>query len=155
MTLSAELVGLLSADPAEDVWEPVFPLLTVDADGYPRVCLLSRAELAADPDTVRCVLRSPRTVANLRRDRRAVLVVVTDQSAHYLRLDVQTVLGEDTAAGVAVAFAVQAAKEDTLGIPLRPMMFESSAYVRSLERWDDNRTLLDRLRDTEHDERLQ
>jgi len=144
VTLSYDLVRLLTASPVEDAWEPVFPLLTVDPDGYPRVCLLSRAELTAGPDTVRCVLRSPHTIANLRGHRRAVLIVVSDRSARYLRLRVLEVVGDESAAGVVVRFSVLEVKDDTLDIPLRPMTFWSSAYVRGAERWEENRVLLDR-----------
>ena len=48
-----------------------------------------------------------------------------------------------------MAFAVDGTEDDTLGIPLRPMMFQSSSYVRDRERWDDNRALLRRLAATE------
>jgi hypothetical protein len=46
---------------------------------------------------------------------------------------------------VAVAFDVAGAEADTLGIPLRPMMFHSSSRVRHFEHWDDNREFLERL----------
>lgn len=63
-------------------------------------------------------------------------------------------LEEDDGQTLAVAFAVDGTEDDTLGIPLRPIMFQSSSNVRDRERWDDNRVLLRRLaaegtRDTE------
>jgi hypothetical protein len=144
--LPAEVAGLLAGEPDEDAWEPAVQLLTTDADGYPRVCLLSRAELEADAETVRCALRARRTIANLRRDGRALLVVVGSQSAHYVRLRARTIVdGEDEGGGIGIAFVVEAAEEDTLGIPLRPPMFRASSYVRDRERWDANRLLLRRL----------
>ncbi|HEY6499907.1 MAG TPA: hypothetical protein VIZ20_10810 [Streptosporangiaceae bacterium] len=148
--LPAEVLGLLSGDAAEDAWEPVFLLLTVGADGYPQVCQLSRAEIeAAPPGVVRVVIRARRTIASLRRDGRGRLVVVGGQSAYYLSLRAGATLAEDDGRTLAVSFAVEATEADTLGIPLRPMMFQSSAYVRDRERWDDNRALLGRLARTE------
>ena len=144
--LPAEVLGLLSGDAAEDAWEPVFLLLTVGADGYPQVCQLSRAEIeAAPPGVVRVVIRARRTITSLRRDGRGRLVVVGGQSAYYLSLRAGATLAEDDGRTLAVSFAVEATEADTLGIPLRPMMFQSSAYVRDRERWADNRALLNRL----------
>jgi hypothetical protein len=74
---------------------------------------------------------------------------VGGQSAYYLRLRTATVLAEDGGRTLAVTFAVDGADDDTLGIPLRPMMFQSSSYIRERERWDDNRALLGRLADAE------
>jgi hypothetical protein len=66
-----------------------------------------------------------------------------------LSLRAGATLAEDDGRTLAVSFAVEATEADTLGIPLRPMMFQSSAYVRDRERWDDNRALLGRLARTE------
>ena len=44
-----------------------FPILTVDGDGYPHVCLLSCAELAADEYHVFAVVASGTTIENIRR----------------------------------------------------------------------------------------
>ncbi|HEX3961027.1 MAG TPA: hypothetical protein VHZ03_31145 [Trebonia sp.] len=152
--LPSEVAGLLRGEAAEDAWEPVFLLLTVSSDGYAQVCQLSRAEIEVGQgqhgaDVIRGVIRARRTIANLHRDGRGLLVVVGGQSAYYLRLRTATVLEEDGGRTLAVAFAVDGAEDDTLGIPLRPMMFQSSSYVRDRERWDDNRALLGRLADTE------
>lgn len=143
--LSDEVAGLLVGDAAEDAWEAAFHLLTVDPDGYPRVCLLSKAELAADGYVIRCVLRARRTIANVRRDGRAVLTAVGPQAAHYVRLQAQVIVEDSGSGGTGVRFMVTAEEADTLGIPLRPMTFRASAYVRDRERWDENRALLDRL----------
>jgi hypothetical protein len=144
--LPAEVLELVGGDAAADAWEPVFLLLTVGPDGYSRVCQLSRAEIEADPaGVVRGVLRARRTIANLRRDGRGQLVVVGGEATYYLNLRAATTLEEDDGTTLAVSFAVEATETDTLGIPLRPMMFQSSAYVADRERWDDNRVLLARL----------
>lgn len=150
--LGDEVVDLLAGDAADDGWESVFHLLTADPDSYPRVCLLSRAELAADGDTVRCVLRARRTIANVRRDGNAVLVVVGGHSAHYVRLRARFLVEESgNGGGIAVAFTAGTDEEDTLGIPLRPMMFWASSDLRQRERSDDNRVLLGRLASAESD----
>lgn len=148
--LPSEVAALLHGSAAEDTWEPVFLLLTVGPDGYAQVCQLSRAEIEVGPgqdgaDVICGVIRARRTIANLRRDGRGLLVVVGGQSAYYLRLRAATVLEEDGGGTLAVAFAVDGSEDDTLGIPLRSMMFQSSSYVRDRERWDDNRALLRRL----------
>jgi hypothetical protein len=148
--LPAEVLDQLGGDAAADAWEPVFLLLTVGPDGYSRVCQLSRAVIEADPGgVVRGVLRARRTIANLRRDRRGQLVVVGGEATYYLSLRAGTTLEEDDGETLAVSFTVEATETDTLGIPLRPMMFQSSAYVRDRERWDDNRALLRRLEQAE------
>ena len=152
--LPAEVRELLSGEPGDDAWEPVAHLLTTGDDGFPRVCLLSRAELAASQDGVGCVVRAAHTIANLRRDGKALLVVTGERAAHYVRLRARTIIGaargpaggnDGDGGRVAVAFDVTGAEADTLGIPLRPMMFRSSSRVRHLEHWDDNREFLERL----------
>ena len=138
---------MLAGEPGDDAWEPIAHLLTTDDDGYPRVCLLSRAELAtAGTDAAGCVVRARRTIANLRRDGQALLVVTGEQAAHYIRLRVRTILGSEDGTGrAAIAFDVTGAQADALGVPLRPMTFRASAALRSYERWDENRALLERV----------
>jgi hypothetical protein len=149
MMLPAEVTALLRGDAAEDAWEPVFLLLTVGADGYSQVCQLSRAEIETDGDVVRGIIRARRTIANLRRDGRGLLVLVGGEAAYYLKLRLRATLEEDEGRTLAAAFAVEDTEDDTLGIPLRPMMFQASSYVRDRERWDDNRALLRRLEQAE------
>ena len=122
----------------------------MDDDGFPRVCLLSRAELAAGEraageDTVSCVVRARHTIANLRRTGQGLLVVAGGEAAYYVRLRVLATLAEAAGGRLAAAFAVIAAEQDTLGVPLRPMAFRASAALRSYERWDENRALLERV----------
>jgi hypothetical protein len=152
VVLPPEVSGLLAGQPGEDTWEPVAHLLTTDTDGYPRVCLLSRAELAAgtDPatgnDAVGCVMRATHTLANLRRNGRALLVVTGAEAAHYVRLGAREFLeAADGSGRAAVAFDVTGTHADSLGIPLRPMTFRADARVRQLEQWDSNREFLARL----------
>jgi hypothetical protein len=144
--LPAEVRGLLAGEPGDDTWEPVAHLLTTGDDGFPRVCLLSRAELATRADAIGCVVRARHTIANLHRDGLAVLAVTGEQAAYYIRLRTQTILDADDGSGrAAIAFDIDGVRADTLGIPLRPMMFRASSRVRHLEQWDSNREFLERL----------
>ncbi|HEX6452920.1 MAG TPA: hypothetical protein VF060_26115 [Trebonia sp.] len=144
--LPAEVRELLAGEPGDDTWEPVAHLLTTGDDGFPRVCLLSRAELATSADAVGCVLRARHTIANLRRDGLAVLAVTGEQAAYYVRLRARTILDTDDGSGrAAIAFDVDDTQADTLGIPLRPMMFRASSRVRHLEQAGANREFLERL----------
>jgi hypothetical protein len=142
------VAALLAGTPEDGAWEAVLPLLTVDPDGYPRVCLLSRAEVEVAGDALRCVVRSRRTTANLRRDGRALLLAVDGVSAHYLHLSLRReAAGADDRAALAVEFAVAAAEEDSRDTPLRPMTFLAGAAVREADRTDRNPGILSRLAD--------
>jgi hypothetical protein len=141
--LPAEVLEQFAGTPVAGAWEPVFPLLTSDPGGEPRVCLLSRAEIEAGHSTLRCALRSRRTTANLRRSRVAVLQVVTDTVSWSVRTRVGREVTDDD--GVAVELLVTGVERDTLGIPLRPMTFLADAALAATERWDDNAVLFARL----------
>jgi hypothetical protein len=141
------LAGLLDGRPVEGAWEPVFPLLTPDPGGEPRVCLLSRAELEADgeqPGLVRCAVRSRRTSDNLRRAGVAVLLVVDGTDSWSVRTRMGRVVADD--GGLAAELIVTGVERDSLGIPLRPMRFRVDSTLAALERWDDNARLLARLK---------
>ena len=98
--LPPEVRALLAGEPDDGAWEPVAHLLTVDDDGFPRVCLLSRAELAAGEDTVSCVVRARHTIANLRRTGQALLVVAGGEAGRY-----SAVLGPCTGMGYQIVSA--------------------------------------------------
>ena len=142
--LPAAVLGLLAGTPEAGAWEPVFPLVTTDPDGGPRVCLLSSAELEADPDRVRCAVRSRRTTANLRRGGAALLQVVEGATSWSVRTRVGRT-AQDGHGGFAAELLVTAVEPDSLGIPLRPMTFLADAALAALERWDDNAVLFARL----------
>ena len=141
--LPAAVIERLAGFPVPGEWEPVFPLLTTDPGGEPRVCLMSRAELEAEPRRVRCAVRSRRTSANLRRTRLAVLQVVDDTVSWSIRTRLGRVVVDD--GGLAAELLVTAVERDSLGIPLRPMGFLADGSVAALERWDDNAALFARL----------
>jgi hypothetical protein len=146
VTLPPEAVAAVAGTTEDDAWEVVLPLLTVDEDGFPRVCQLSRAEVDIDGASVRCVVRGRRTTANLRRDRRALLVVVHDVTAYYVRMTVsRAVIDEQRPGALAVEFRIDRVEEDSRHTPLRPMTFLASAWVRTQDHTDGDRGLLDRL----------
>jgi hypothetical protein len=139
-----EVLALLAGTPVAGTWEPVFPLLTTDTDGAPRICLLSRAEIEAGRGVVRCAIRSRRTTANLRRTRTAVLQVVAGATSWSLRARVGAT-ASDGNGGFAAELVITGVERDSLGIPLRPMTFLADAALAALERWDDNAVLFARL----------
>ena len=137
------LLALLVGWPVPDRWEPVFPLLTTDPEGEPRICLLSRAELDATPEVLRCVIRSRRTSANLLRTRVAVLQVVGDDTSWSVRTRVGRTVTDD--GGLGAELIVTGVEADSLGIPLRPMAFLADAALAAAERWDAGAALFTRL----------
>jgi len=136
VTVPEELAELLEGTPDVDAHEQAFPFLTVDEHGFPHVALLSRSELDVGPGRAEVLVAvgSPRTRANLRRDGRAGLVAVAGTVAHYAKLrvvrsiEVQGLLG--------CALAVVEHKGDSLGVPLEPIGFRTSAEIARLERWE-------------------
>jgi hypothetical protein len=141
--LPADVLAVLAGTPVAGQWEPVFPLLTTDAGGGPQICLLSRAEIDAEPGIVRCAVRSRRTSANLRRSGAAVLQVVEGTTSWSVRTRVGRTVTDD--GGLAAELLVTDVEQDSLGIPLRPMGFLADAAIARLERWDDNARLFARL----------
>lgn len=142
---------VLRSEAADDGWAPVWPLLTCDGDGRPRVCMLSPGQVRATTsgDALLCVVRSRRTTANLQRTGAATMVVVDGCNACYLRLTVSRSTAQ-TDGGVVVAFDVEGEERDSVGVPLSPLEFWCSAELRGMERWDADRALLD-AEETTHD----
>jgi len=143
--LPDEVHRLLTGLPEAGEWEPVFPLLTTDPDGAPRICLLSRAEFQAAPDAIRVVLRSRRTSANLRRTGVAVLQAVGADTSYAIRVALGRTLSDGSA--LAAELTVTAVEADTLGIPLRPMTYEVDPALAETENWAGNAALFARLSD--------
>lgn len=141
--LPDEVLRLLTGLPGANRWEPVFSLLTVDPDGAPRICLLSRAELQAEAGTVRVVLRSRRSSANLRRTGLAVLQVVGTETSYAIRMELGRTLTDDAA--LAAELTVTAVEPDSLGIPLRPMTYQADPALAETENWSGNAALFARL----------
>ena len=87
--LPADVVALLSGDDLDRRVGFTMELLTVDADGWPRVALLSAGEVvAADDAHLRLALwPESRSTANLTRTGRGSLAFVHAGSAFTLRLE--------------------------------------------------------------------
>lgn len=143
MTTPPDVVAMLAGRPAAGTWEPMFPLLTVDDSGFPHVCLLSRAELAADNRWVYAVLTSRNTIKNLSRDRKATLVVVGTDTASYVKLTVRESVPDGDWLGVACQVA--SAKNDSLHIPLRPPQYLVTQELSVTENWARGERMLARL----------
>jgi hypothetical protein len=134
VVIPPEVVEQLTGLPTPGRQEAAFPLLTVDDEGFPHVCLLSRAELEADGGEVRAVIASRRTRANLERSGHATLVVVEGTTAHYLKLVLERSHLVDER--LAAAFTVADHHADSLGIPLTPLGYLPTDNLSALERWD-------------------
>lgn len=141
-----DLVRLLEGAPGIDAQEQAFPFVTVDEAGFPHAALLSRSELepCRDRDELVAVVASRRTRANIERDGRALLIAVEGTTAHYAKLRLVRSIRDDELLGC--AFEVAEHKRDSLGIPLAPITFRTSADLARDERWQVSAKLLDRLR---------
>lgn len=136
----ADVVAAVSGRPVSGEWEAILPLLTVDDNGYPHVCLLSRAEVAADRQHVYAVIASPTTIANLQRCGRATLVVFGDTAATYTKLVVNS--AQTSGRWLLVAFDVTTVKRDSIDIPLRPPTCRVNDDVAARENWARSAALL-------------
>lgn len=143
--LPAGVVAAIAGRPAVGSEEPAFQLLTVREDGLVHVTLLSRSEIEVDAGLVLLALAGRTTPGNVERTGSATLVVVTGTSSCSIALARAGSLREETMTGfVMVPTEV---REDSLGIPLRPITFSVPADLPGVERWDLSLRLLERLRD--------
>lgn len=142
VTVPSEIVAVLAGSPEIGSWESMFPLLTVDEAGFPHVCLLSRAELEADPRHVYAALASPTTVRNLSRRPAATLMVIVDDCARYLKLTMVHTSGSGL---TAVVFEVTSSVRDSLSIPLMPPRYLVASSLPVAEAWAQSAELLARL----------
>jgi hypothetical protein len=87
--LDADVLALLDGTDLQARAGLTLELITVDADGWPRVALLSVGEvLATGEGSLRLALwPGSRTTANLERSARALLAFVLDGTAHRVRLE--------------------------------------------------------------------
>jgi hypothetical protein len=131
-----QLAELLTGWPGIGEREQAFPFLTVDEAGFPHVALLSRHELDVSPgrEEVLVALHSTHTRANLGRDGRAGLIAIAGPVARYAKLRVTRSLEMDGLLGCALELV--ALKEDSYGIPLEPIGFQTTEEVARLDRWD-------------------
>lgn len=145
MMIPDVVVTQLSGDRGLGEAEPMFPFLTVDADGFPRACMLSRGELWPADGELIAVVAARRASANLERARQATLLVVGGEQLYYVRLIV--VSTKRTESGVLVArLTAESVEEDSAGVALRPMTFTSTRDLAERERTTQSRTLAQELR---------
>lgn len=120
----------------------MFPLLTIDERGFPYVCMLSRAELKADENHIYAALASRTTLSNLSRSPTATLMVILDDSAHYLNL---TLVHTSVSVPAAVVFELVSSVRDSLAIPLRPPRYLVTSSLPVAEAWAQSAKLLSSL----------
>lgn len=143
--LPQEVVLFLAGGPVMGSAEQVVPLLSVDANGLPHACMLSRAQLDASSAEVRAAVTSLRTRANLRRSGGALILVTLGDTVHHCKLGV--LRARDSHGVLLVAFEPLEHKADTMDIPLVPMTFIASPWIASLEHWDETAVMLRLLDD--------
>jgi Pyridoxamine 5'-phosphate oxidase len=150
ITVPDEVRRALEGWPEVGAWDQMFALLTVDSEGFPHVCLLSRAELQADANEVRAVIASTNTAANLRRTGRATLIVIGPEAGWYCKLRLLcSEAGEDSL--LAASFQVASIKRDAAGVALEPPRFMPTAALPIEENWERSRRMLAALPTGRHD----
>ena len=132
--------------PQVGIWEQMFAMLTVDAEGFPHVCLLSRAELEAGVSEIRGVIASQTASANIKRSRRATLMVIDPAAAWYCKLEVLGLQAKD-GQPLAAKFQVASVKRDSVDVALKPARFLPTAALTSAEDWQRSKRLLAALDD--------
>jgi hypothetical protein len=147
--LPADLLSSLGgALPEAGEWYPVHQLLTAGSgagagSGAPAVCLLSRAEVRATPETVSVAARSSRAAANLARTGAATLVAWAGKP-HYVTLALRDTVGPRE--GVrGYLFDVAGVRIDDIGIEMRPLEYRMEAWLAAAERWETTSAILDEL----------
>jgi hypothetical protein len=120
-----------------------FPLVTVDADGTPRTCLLSMGEvLAVDHRQLRFLLWSgTRTARNLRESRSALLTYLGPDAVYHIRGLAKVLPGSDRAE----RFALDVGSVETDRHAGMPVVDTIRFEVTSDRRGDVLRTWRDQL----------
>jgi hypothetical protein len=138
------LAALGGALPEAGEWYPMHQLLTAGPDGGPAVCLLSRAEVRATPQTVSVAARSSRAAANLAVSGTATLVAWTAAKPHYVALTLRdTVAAREGVHGY--SFGVGGVRIDDIGIEMRPPEYRMEAWLAAAERWETASAVLGEL----------
>lgn len=142
--LPDEVVSALSGRPEIGELDQAFLLLTAAPDGPIDVCLLSRTEVRATPESVLVAVASGKARRNLAAAGRATLVVVAGDAAWYLALELRR--SEPSGSGLLGAeLAVVRVLRDSVGVELEPLRFRVEERLRVDERWDRSADLLGRL----------
>ncbi len=149
-TVPEEVRRALNGWPEVGTWDQVFALLTVDSEGFPHVCLLSRAELQADAAEIRAVIASANTSANVRRTQLATLVVIGSDAGWYCKL---RLLGENAEEDsvLAARFQVASVKRDAAGVVLEPPRFMPTDALTAAEGWERSKRMLTALANRHQD----
>jgi hypothetical protein len=143
MKIPDEALQALSGDAtAVQTEHQAFPLLSVDEEGFPHVCLLASEQFAVEPsgERVAVSIAGRGTAANLHARRTATLVAVAGQVAHYIKCRVVDAQVVDGRAGFLLE--VQDYKADSAGVELTALAFRFSAQLAIEERWSRDRIVL-------------
>lgn len=135
------VIQAVSGRPVVGEWEPIFQLLTTDEAGWPRICLLSRAETVVRAGSLVVVVSSSSVKANLQRDGRGTLCVYTSDSLVHCVADFSQTAEKDSWARY--DGTMRALRIDSLNIPLSPPRFLATAEIGALENWEACAELLE------------
>ena len=141
--LPSAVVDAVRGQPIIGAAESAALFITVRADGFPHVTLLSRAELATSGDRLLVALAGTTTPGNLDRTGHATLLIVVDDTAHSCDVAVHT--REASSGRVGYAMDLVSHRADSLGIPLTPITYTTPPELPSVERWDASSRLLEAL----------
>lgn len=144
MIIPTSVVEAVSGRPEVGSTDQAFPLLTVDPEGFPHVCLLSRAELEADGEEVRAAIASRQTRSNIEQRGQASLIVVVDDASHYCKLRLTRAIEVDER--MAASFEMVSHKRDSLGIALSPLSYDVVESLPVVEQWETSEACMERLR---------
>jgi hypothetical protein len=141
----AALAILRTAPGPEAAFDQAIPLLTVDDAGFPHVALLSRAQLRPGKDAAELLAAvwGPGTRANLLARERATVVLVSGQTAYYIKC---TVAGTaERAQRLGVVLRLAGCTADSAGVDLSPLGYRFSAELAGREGWAADAEVLDLL----------
>lgn len=138
------IVDILGGRPDVGGTEEAVLLVTVDQRGFPRLSLLSRAEVDADQTAVWFTLSGSNTPRNLARTGRATLFVIDGEVAHSCSLVVRAVAERDGMHGYAAEVVDH--RQDSAGVELTGIRYVVPDDLPSTERWETSRRLITRMR---------
>ena len=142
-TVPPDVIDALEGVSSVGAWEPISMLLTAGPYLAPDVCLLSRREIDADPQTVRMVVGSRKARDNIQSTQQATLVVHAG-CMWYLTLRLERAIENSQEAGY--QFSVTRVLKDDIGIPTQPMTYRVEPWLESAEHWTRRAGLLEELR---------
>jgi len=139
------VIEALTGYPQVGVSEIIIPLLTVDIDGYPNVCLLSRAQVDADAEHVYAVVAGLGTKSNILSNRHATLIIFTTGVVHYCKMDAASL--SDQGNLLCAVFTIASTKVDGNGsLPVEAPRYIPTEAVVTFEDWGGSRAILSALK---------